>query len=220
MKVKIIIMSLLMVVIAMQSAVAFDKSFPFKCSECHSSPAEVLKDSHEKIEKFTSCFDCHEPASEAKTLGERVHSRHFDDMGISKDTCLSCHDTDDEGNIYIVHNDEIYFGPDEIEGLVDKFKTWNDSPELANSHKLSGVYCSNCHDRYDFDDVDFMSKKCKGCHGEFKDVAEFTSDLERNPHKSHFARLSCVKCHNVHEPFQDYCDKCHHTNMKWSKRIK
>ncbi|PLX69492.1 MAG: hypothetical protein C0603_00770 [Denitrovibrio sp.] len=211
---------LVLILVFTISSVVYAEGFPFNCSECHESPSEIFKDGHAKIGNFDKCFDCHEPSSNAKTLGERVHKIHFSDMGVNKETCTSCHAPDSEGNIYVVHDSEIYFGPDEMDGLVQKFQTWMDSEELADSHNKAGVYCNSCHERYDPDDVDNMSKKCKGCHGEFKDVASFTADFERNPHKSHFGKLSCVKCHNVHESFKDYCDKCHHTNMKWTKRLK
>jgi hypothetical protein len=216
---KIMMSAAVLIVLTLFSA-AHAGEFPFKCVECHDSPADILKDSHEKIDAFTACFDCHEPESEAKTLGERVHLKHLTDMEVSKETCLSCHEADSDGNIYVVHNNEIYFGQDEMDGLVNKFQTWIDSEMLANSHRAAGVYCSGCHTRYDLDDVDEMSKKCKGCHGEFKDLAHLTADRERNPHQSHFGSLSCVKCHNVHEPFKDYCDKCHQTNMQWTRRVR
>ncbi|MCD8554156.1 cytochrome c3 family protein [Seleniivibrio sp.] len=208
------------IIILLAAAAVYADDMQFNCADCHKNTVEVLKKGHAQADSFSKCFDCHDSESKAGSLGQKIHLKHTDSLGSSAETCLSCHAADKDGNVSVSHKNGITFSKEEMKDLADKFATWNDSPYLANSHKKSGVYCLDCHDTFGPDDVDEMAKKCKGCHGEYEDLAKKTADKKRNPHKSHFGNMSCVKCHNVHEDFTDFCDKCHKTNMKWNRKIK
>lgn len=190
------------------------------CSECHSSPKEVLQPEHTKIKSFSDCTKCHETGKKGGSLGDKIHIIHTEAEGVSEDTCLTCHKDDGSGNIIISSTKNVVFPKEDMEFLVEKYSTWNDSNELAEYHRLAGVGCSDCHTNYDYDDYDAVVDKCKGCHGDYPELAPKTKDKERNPHQSHFGNLNCAKCHQVHEPFKDFCDKCHQTNMEWNRKDK
>jgi hypothetical protein len=190
------------------------------CSECHGIPSEVLKPEHEKVESFSDCLTCHESGTETGSLGDRIHLKHTEAQGATEETCFTCHKPDAEGKIIISSKKQVVFDKADIEDLVEKYATWSDSAELADSHKTAGVGCSACHVNYDYDDYDTVSAKCTGCHGGYEQLAPKTAERHRNPHKSHYGNLNCAKCHQVHEPFADYCDQCHKTNMKWNKKVK
>lgn len=191
------------------------------CNECHKSLSDLLKQHPTKLDSSSHCFNCHDSKSKAGSLGQKAHQKHIDAMGVSENTCLSCHKPDAENKISVSRKAGITFNRDEMTGLVKKYETWNNSQLLANSHKTKGVYCLSCHEGFGPDDVDDMSKRCKSCHGGYEELARKTVSVKpRNPHKSHFATLSCVQCHQIHAEFRDYCDKCHHTNFKWTRKGK
>lgn len=195
---------------------AYAASFDYSCVDCHEKPALPAK--HIVKENFTGCFDCHKDGGKSKKLGWFVHNKHLGGQDLNDELCTTCHRTDSEGEITINNSPVIKISKEDIPDYADRFKTWVKSDKLAYAHNEKGVGCSGCHTTFDPDETDNISSKCINCHGNFQDVAKLTDDktkYERNPHKSHYPRLQCVKCHSVHGDFNDYCDKCHHTGFKW-----
>lgn len=200
---------------------AYANEIQATCSECHKSIGDVLKQHQPKVDAATRCFNCHDSKSKAGSLGQKMHQKHMDTLGVSESTCLSCHKPDEENKISVSHKAGITFNRDEMAGLAKKYETWSNSRLLANAHKTKGVYCLSCHEGFGPDDVDDMAKRCKACHGGYEELAKKTESVKpRNPHKSHFATLSCEKCHQVHAGFSDYCDKCHHTKLQWIRKVR
>lgn len=190
------------------------------CSACHENPVDVLKKEHEETASFATCLSCHESGSDAGSLGDRIHIKHTEALRVSEETCLTCHMEDEKNRVVISTAKGIFFDKDDMQSLIDKYTSWNSSGELADSHRRANIGCSACHTNYDFDDSVLVADRCKSCHGDYEQLAPKTADRQRNPHKSHYGNLSCARCHQVHEPFFDYCDKCHHTAMKWNKKLK
>jgi len=222
MNVKIVfrLMLIVMVLAVTNTGSSYAEEILPKCTGCHKTLKDVLKPQHPKINSSTTCFVCHDAKSKAGGLGQKIHAKHIDALGASEQTCLSCHGPDAKNRISISHKGEgITFDRAEVAGLAKTYGTWSNSKLLANSHKTKGIYCSACHEGYDSDDVDGMTQKCTACHGGYDAMVKKTVNYKpRNPHKSHYPALGCVKCHQVHGEFTDYCNSCHSTNFKWLQK--
>lgn len=204
------------------SFVVYAADVGFKCVECHEQAIDILPAKHADINDFTKCFSCHFDGGKAPKLGQKVHEKHLADMGTSEETCLSCHNLDDDNLITINVKKELTMDREDLADTAKKFTSFYENGKLANSHKNAGKYCLSCHTAFDIDETDAISSKCILCHGKYEDMAKVTenSGFMRNPHKSHFPTLACNKCHQTHEDFTDYCIKCHQWGFKWEQSIK
>ena len=81
-------------------------------------------------------------------------------------------------------------------------------PLLADKHKAAGIECVSCHGN---DVTDMVSNRsCLVCHSSFEKLAERTSDMHINPHRSiHFMDYECAACHHGHKPLNNFCQNCH-----------
>lgn len=83
---------------------------------------------------------------------------------------------------------------------------------LADRHSVKGIRCEGCHKE---DPPQAASMKvCMACHGEYKEIAAKTKDVEPNPHASHEGSLECGACHQGHKPGKDFCAQCHSFDFK------
>ena len=190
----------------------------FRCKDCHESVSKILPKEHVKKTAFEGCFDCHVDGGKGPKLGGKIHNVHFAQSEIVKDTCLSCHVADSEGNITVNSATGAKIDP---EDGAEKFNSLYTKGKLVNSHKNAGLMCSDCHKTYDEDEADGMHKKCVECHGDFNEMMAKTAKApyKANPHKSHFPNLTCTKCHSMHGDFKDYCVKCHQWGFVWKQKI-
>lgn len=102
---------------------------------------------------------------------------------------------------------ECHKGPDR--GLRTKIP-------LGHIHLLSGVRCSDCHDKEKgFEAV--MTDQCLGCHGSFGEVAQKTAGMDPDPHNSpHYGKeQDCDLCHHQHQSSENFCSQCH----EWKLRV-
>lgn len=79
---------------------------------------------------------------------------------------------------------------------------------LADQHKAEGIECADCHGK----DIGEMvaNQSCLACHESFEKVAERTTDMHINPHRSiHFMDYVCAACHQGHKPLNNFCQNCH-----------
>jgi len=190
-----------------------------KCLACHDPITSVLPKAHPSTPAGTGCTACHAPGTPGNSLGQRIHQKHLDALGLSEDTCLNCHSQDASGSISLSRKNEVAVSRGELGEFVNRFKSWKESKHLDHSHQRKGVPCLSCHQGFGPDDVDDMNRRCQACHGSYEGLAQKTAKtLPRNPHKSHFPTLACVKCHGVHSTFNDYCNKCHQTNFTWKAK--
>lgn len=102
------------------------------------------------------------------------------------------------------------------------------SDHLDNVHAQANVTCKECHSNYTlFDEASSMVKyvtgdykdiftkrkyddtMCLQCHVSMEFQAVETSNLERNPHDSHYPALKCSTCHMAHTDQVNYCAQCH-----------
>jgi len=107
--------------------------------------------------------------------------------------------------------------------------SWESSAFLARTHAEEDIACLDCHEPTVQQQVEeliknvtknyetplrerkFPQEECLECHehGSYTELAQRTSDLERNPHDSHYGEMECHICHNVHRVSEDYCAPCH-----------
>lgn len=77
---------------------------------------------------------------------------------------------------------------------------------LADQHSKMG--CKACHTDGEYGDV--ANDPCLKCHGSWEKLAEKTSAIQINPHKSpHFGMDTCTMCHHGHYEFENVCSSCH-----------
>ncbi len=80
---------------------------------------------------------------------------------------------------------------------------------LDSTHSRQGVECTACHTGGSMQQAP-AKEVCLGCHGgSYMALADKTSKLTTNPHRSHIGQIPCTYCHNVHAPFDYYCTHCH-----------
>lgn len=86
---------------------------------------------------------------------------------------------------------------------------------IKEHHQKIGLECKNCHTVIDEtnNQVSRVStSKCLECHGDYKKLANATSDLgyDDNIHASpHYPDMDCKLCHASHKKSQNYCVMCH-----------
>lgn len=89
----------------------------------------------------------------------------------------------------------------EVTALEDLF--------LADTHKTSGVECSDCHDETPPAN-DVSTAKCMTCHEDYRDVALSSID----PHNAHIEFTNCGDCHHAHRESENQCMSCHSFSLK------
>lgn len=216
MKYMVFIITLLSIMLIANLSFAGEETF--KCGACHETADNILPAKHEKINKFDECITCHQDGKAGK-LSDKLHNSHFSKLGLEAGTCSSCHQEAEAGVIRISYlNDNSI----DISAGLQAFQSYNHHGTLVNSHKNAGLACKDCHETYDFDEIDNMTPKCKNCHGDYPEVAKRTlhSAYKTNPHKSHYPTLECTKCHSMHGEFRDFCSqKCHKWGFEWKQKI-
>lgn len=151
------------------------------CEGCHGedAPGEV---------GMKTCFSCHgsyQNLIEATSgTGMNPHASH-----LYEPECVLCH---------IGHEPDKY--------LCQECHVSMTNAEL---HLGVGVGCSACHGK-DLSKRDSVPMDtCLSCHGPYEDLADLTSTLEMNPHRSHFPYLDCNECHHGHTSDTNFCADCH-----------
>ncbi len=80
---------------------------------------------------------------------------------------------------------------------------------LDGFHARQGVQCQDCPRGTSKQEM-VTKEVCLTCHsGSYAALAERTSSLAVNPHRSHIGQVNCIYCHNVHSAFDYYCAQCH-----------
>ncbi len=80
---------------------------------------------------------------------------------------------------------------------------------LADTHKTSGVECSDCHEETP-PAGDVPTAKCMTCHEDYRDVALSSID----PHNAHIEFANCGDCHHAHRESENQCMSCHSFSLK------
>ena len=78
---------------------------------------------------------------------------------------------------------------------------------LSHAHQLSGVTCTDCHEKQRPAAAP-EGQKCLACHAGYKKIA-LTDKALHNPHDSHMGELDCLLCHHVHKNSENFCGQCH-----------
>lgn len=184
-----------------------------------------------------TCADCHEDQ-----LVKLQHGPHAtldmdealaDHLGVAS-SCTACHgdptthldEGGGEGTIFAFKDDD----PANAKSMTCLNCHADAHPRfLATRHAMAGLDCTSCHGIHDNDgdsmallketdvlhdpDVDPSAVVCQSCHGEVFAAFEFN---ER--HRLQEGILSCLDCHNPHEPQtrmrlggfkQQQCGECH-----------
>lgn len=84
---------------------------------------------------------------------------------------------------------------------------------LGERHKKAGVVCEECH-QGEISEGNATKVDCFRCHIGYLKLAERTSKITPNPHKSHMGNLECIVCHHIHKASEDYCGECHNIGFK------
>ncbi len=99
--------------------------------------------------------------------------------------------------------------PIAVKNVEQVTKSWHTSQFMDNKHLSKGLSCNVCHTAMPPQGAP-KSEVCLGCHGaSYEAMAEKTSKLTPNPHKSHLGEPLCADCHYSHEPFVFKCRECH-----------
>ena len=185
-----------------------------KCVGCHKTPAKILPKSHQdyKMEDTALCASCHKTAGSAQPLGKRVHTVHLKKSPELMKNCLSCHQSNQQGEIRFSGHPAMNTTKDRMSKLPPFFTSWGNSTFLDNSHGRRGAYCLDCHSDYvDEYTADDTQAGCVKCHGDYQEMIKKTAKTKfsHNPHQSHYVDLKCSVCHHGHRGFEDHCGKCH-----------
>ena len=184
------------------------------CNSCHDPLTAVLPEVHLPVENddLRKCLSCHSKltASKSKPFDAIIHFAHYSSEG-TVENCWSCHRTDENAVFGLIglENDE---GTKVEQALVEKmapyYLSWASSDYLDHKHAANGTNCRSCHET-DFPDTRSSMDQCLSCHISYEHVAEFTSEVEPNPHSSHYEDLRCTLCHKAHQASELYCNTCH-----------
>ncbi len=176
------------------------------------SNKEIIKFSHSLHSDLVECADCHKSVTESTSLGDRLLPDH--------DSCVDCHDVDDENECSTCHMNENYEALIQIES------------ELIFNHKIHNIMeiaCTDCHiglDKVDYsfegaeaypsmeicaachNEVEIASNACESCHittANLIPINHRNNDYLRS-HKflAWEADANCMMCHN-----NNTCQECH-----------
>lgn len=181
-------------------------------SEPMQNNKDLIKFSHSLHSDLVECADCHSAVVESTSLKDRLLPDH--------DSCVDCHDVDDDEECSTCHIDENY------EALVQT------ESELIYNHKIHTLLemaCTDCHKGLDKVDYSFESAEvnppmeiCSSCHNEVKIASNAceschttTFNLMPVDHRSNDymrshkflaleADANCMMCHN-----NNTCQECH-----------
>ena len=176
------------------------------------SNKDLIKFSHSLHNELVECADCHSAVSESTSLTDRLLPNH--------DSCVDCHDVDDDNECKTCHVNENY------EPLIQK------KSELIYNHKihnLQGMNCIDCHNGLDKVEYSFESSEvvpsmeiCAACHNKVKiasnacESCHISTDnlLPQNHRSADYNRThkflaweqnaNCMMCHN-----NTTCQECH-----------
>jgi len=187
-------------------------AFLSRPAETDQNNKDVIKFSHAKHSELVECADCHTKVTESITL--------YDDLFPDHDSCVDCHDVDNEEECNTCHYD------DKFEELIQP------EPSLVYNHKIHsvmGMKCIDCHKGLDKVDYSFESAEvfppmetCSSCHNEVKLASNAceschisTFNLTPITHRDNdFMRghkflawemnANCMMCHD-----NQTCQECH-----------
>ncbi|MEI2698172.1 MAG: cytochrome c3 family protein [Microthrixaceae bacterium] len=84
---------------------------------------------------------------------------------------------------------------------------------LPAKHAKAGVSCHDCHQKENPAKAAVADDSCMICHGDYPAMADYTKQLNPNPHKwpggKHPGPFACVDCHNQHKAPTVKCLECH-----------
>ena len=145
-------------VITIAAAVLLFAAFLSRPSEPLQNNKDLIKFSHSLHSELVECKDCHSSVGESTSLTDRLLPNH--------ESCVDCHDVEDEKECNTCHIDENY------QALIQ-----NES-ELIFNHKIHSILemnCIDCHKGLDKVDYSFESAEvfppmeiCSSCHNEVK----------------------------------------------------
>jgi len=176
------------------------------------SNSELIKFSHSLHNELVECSECHTSVAESTSLTDRLLPNH--------DSCVNCHEVDNENECSTCHIDDNY------ESLIQK------ESELIYNHKIHGLLelkCTDCHKGLDKVDYSFESSEvypsmeiCSACHNEVKIASNACESchistfnlLPQNHRSNDYLRshkflawevnANCMMCHN-----NTTCQECH-----------
>ena len=176
------------------------------------SNSELIKFSHSLHNELVECSECHTSVAESTSLTDRLIPNH--------DSCVNCHEVDNENECSTCHIDDNY------QSLIQK------ESELIYNHKIHGLLelkCTDCHKGLDKVDYSFESSEvypsmeiCSACHNEVKIASNACESchistfnlLPQNHRSNDYLRshkflawevnANCMMCHN-----NTTCQECH-----------
>ena len=176
------------------------------------SNSELIKFSHSLHNELVECSECHTSVAESTSLTDRLLPNH--------DSCVNCHEVDNENECSTCHIDDNY------QSLIQK------ESELIYNHKIHGLLelkCTDCHKGLDKVDYSFESSEvypsmeiCSACHNEVKIASNACESchistfnlLPQNHRSNDYLRshkflawevnANCMMCHN-----NTTCQECH-----------
>ena len=176
------------------------------------SNSELIKFSHSLHNELVECSECHTSVAESTSLTDRLLPNH--------DSCVNCHEVDNENECSTCHIDDNY------QSLIQK------ESELIYNHKIHGLLelkCTDCHKGLDKVDYSFESSEvypsmeiCSACHNEVKLASNACESchistfnlLPQNHRSNDYLRshkflawevnANCMMCHN-----NTTCQECH-----------
>lgn len=176
------------------------------------SNKDLIKFSHSLHSDLVECSDCHTSVTESTSLTDRLLPNH--------DSCIDCHDVDDENECSTCHKNDNY------EALIQKKSTLIFNHKI---HDLQKLNCIDCHKGLDKVDYSFESSDvypsmeiCSACHNEVKIASNACESchistfnlLPQNHRSNDYLRshkflawevnANCMMCHN-----NNTCQECH-----------
>lgn len=84
---------------------------------------------------------------------------------------------------------------------------------LPAKHAKARIYCNACHHKEKPTTAAVADDSCMICHGDYPAMADYTRQLDPNPHKwpaaKHPGPFACVDCHAQHKAPVVKCLECH-----------
>lgn len=84
---------------------------------------------------------------------------------------------------------------------------------LPAKHAKARINCNACHHKENPTASAVADDSCMICHGDYPAMADYTRNLDPNPHKwpgaKHPGPFACIECHSQHKAPMVKCLECH-----------
>ena len=187
------------------------------CFHCHDDLSETLPEKHAAVAEggVEVCLKCHGAGRQASPLDWIAHAAHYAGGGF-EGNCFACHI---QGKVSIFgrtqsqESAEAVLTEAQALRLTPFFKSWAASDYLDFRHNQHKVTCGLCHGAYS-PEKGTSREQCLNCHDSYEHVAALTSDVDPNPHDSHYGKIRCTLCHKAHGESSLYCNTCHDFDLQ------